>query len=219
MSYINETGWNPISGTITRVDGGILTIPGDQTGLISPYGKLRMTDGSSVMHYWPVEKTPTYDGTKTTIKLVQHSDSTFSAGTWTDLQTSRIAQPKGWPSWFYFGPATDGFSTPPGIFCRFRIENMKLTYYTDISANGVSNSVHYRQQLPTKTGDFGRNLNWPCAVVDNNNSLAAPGCVSVWQNNDWIDIYTGWNFTGNNGQWTPSSYKGAAFWLECDLSA
>jgi hypothetical protein len=148
VGQLEEGGWVPFSGTLTRVSNTQFTITGDQTGINSFGDYIRITQ--TVNRYFALFAVSYNSGTGlTTYTILGDPAYPLINAPIINPCYSKIALPSGYPHVFDYAPTLEGWSSAPtNCIYRWSLKGNLCTVFGRQKNPGTSNANYARIYTP-----------------------------------------------------------------------
>ena len=169
----NHTTSSPL---VTLLD--VFTVAGDVAAIFQKSTLIKWTQ--TTIKYGVVFSS-VYSAPNTYIKLIHNTDYALSSASITANYYSYIPDPVGYPGWFNFDPALQGWSSiPTGAVYKYRIIGKSIYTFIGIIDNmGVSNATIATFSAPMQLGNVPTQFAIDGAAADNGTAKTTP-CRTYW---------------------------------------
>jgi hypothetical protein len=196
----SSDGWLE-ADAITYASATTFTASGDLTSKYQPGDKIKLTQSTGGVKYWPIIGVAHSGGT-TTFTIPANNDYTLVNEAITDPFYSKVENPQGWPDWFAYDGNSQGFSGLTTDLHKFKVSGGEVHFMWEV--DGTSNATTFTMTAPITAADSGINIDRPAGLVfDNNTTISGAGRCSLTANSSTINLFKDMA----SGAWTASSRK------------
>lgn len=205
MSASKLTGWNDAKAVWTYAAANQIYIPAGGLEIYSVGDKLKFTQSGTVKYFYVVA---VYN---TVLVITGGSDCVVANAAITANYFSKSETPTGFQHWFNWTPTIVGWSTPPTVYTRFKINGRTCNFTFYCTGVGGSNSTSFNFTIPVTARNTGASYltALPYAV---DNGASVNGAIANVDSGSAICTlykagYTAWTASGGKAANFQASYE------------